>query len=101
LVKPTTVIINASRGPVVDEAALVSALERGAIAGAALDVFEDEPLPQGSKLRNFDNVLLAPHNSNSSGSAWQFVHVNTVRHLLLGFDLDVDVDDIREQVSWA
>ena len=78
------ILINTSRGPVVDEVALVSALETGTIAGAALDVFEDEPLPLTSPLRRLPMVLLAAHNSNSSPKAWNRVHESTVRNLLEG-----------------
>jgi D-3-phosphoglycerate dehydrogenase len=80
--KKTSYVINTARGPVVDEAALVAALEAGEIAGAALDVFEVEPLPEDSPLLRMDNVLLAPHNSNSSPSAWEAVHRNTIHNLL-------------------
>lgn len=60
LMKPTALLVNAARGPVVDEAALVAALREGRIAGAALDVYEREPeLHPG--LRELDNALLAPH----------------------------------------
>ena len=83
LMKSTAYLINASRGPVVDEPALVRALRQKQIAGAALDVFEDEPLPTDSPLRNFDNCLFAPHNANSSPKAWERVHANTIRKLLL------------------
>lgn len=79
--KRSAYLINTSRGPVVDENALVEALETGRIAGAALDVFEDEPLPQTSRLRTLDNILLAPHNSNSSPRAWEHVHENSIRML--------------------
>jgi D-3-phosphoglycerate dehydrogenase len=82
--KSSAYLINASRGPVVDEAALIDALHNNQIAGAGLDVFEEEPLPQDSPLRKFDNCLLAPHNANSSPEAWQRVHENTVRNLLRG-----------------
>jgi phosphoglycerate dehydrogenase-like enzyme len=61
LMKKTTYFINTSRGPIVDEAALIDALERKAIAGAALDVFDIEPLPRDHKLRRFDNTVIAPH----------------------------------------
>jgi D-3-phosphoglycerate dehydrogenase len=84
MMKPGAYLINASRGPVVDEAALIEALHNKDIAGAGLDVFEEEPLPQDSPLREFDNCLLAPHNANSSPEAWQRVHENTVRNLLKG-----------------
>lgn len=57
------VFMNIGRGPVVDEAALVEALRSGAIAGAALDVFEEEPLPEDHPLWDFDNVVVSPHMS--------------------------------------
>ncbi|MGD9018573.1 MAG: phosphoglycerate dehydrogenase [Desulfobacterales bacterium] len=82
--KPTAFLINASRGPVIDEPALVQALQNKSIAGAALDVFEDEPLPATSPLRRLDNCLLAPHNANSSPMAWEKVHENTINNLLNG-----------------
>ncbi len=59
--KPTAYLINTARGPIVDEAALVDALQRRAIAGAALDVFSEEPLPLDHPLRKLDNVVLTPH----------------------------------------
>ena len=85
--KPTAVLINTARGPVVDEPALVAALQQGLIAVAALDVFEVEPLPADSPLKQMDHVLLAPHNANSSPAAWERVHRNTLRNLLEGLDL--------------
>jgi D-3-phosphoglycerate dehydrogenase len=75
-------LINTSRGPVVNEPDLVDALQQRTIAGAALDVFEDEPLPVDSPLRELDNCLLAPHTANSSPMAWDRVHKSTVRNLL-------------------
>lgn len=86
--RPTAVLINTARGPIVDEHALVEALQSGRIAGAALDVFEVEPLPLDSPLLKMDNVMLAPHNSNSSPTAWEHVHWNTIRNLLVGLGLD-------------
>ena len=88
--KPTAILINTARGPIVDERALVDALTINQIGGAALDVFEQEPLPSDSKLLKMDNVLLAPHNSNSSPSAWENVHWNTIRNLLLGLNINPD-----------
>ena len=82
LMKSGAYLINAARGPLVDEEALARALREGGIAGAALDVFEVEPLPQGSPLRALDNCLLAPHNANSSPEAYRRVHENTIRNLL-------------------
>lgn len=82
MMKPTAFLINTSRGPVVKETDLVEALEQKKIAGAALDVFEDEPLPDDSPLRNMRNVILSPHNANASPKAWNFVHQNTVNNLI-------------------
>jgi D-3-phosphoglycerate dehydrogenase len=84
LMKPSAYLINVSRGPVVDEPALIKALQSCGIAGAALDVFEQEPLPTDSPLRTLENCFLAPHNANSSPSAWEKVHENTVLNLMAG-----------------
>lgn len=90
LMKSSAVLINASRGPVVDESTLIEALQKEKIAGAALDVFEIEPLPSDSPLLKMDNVMLAPHNANSSPAAWERVHWNTIRNLLEGLGLPTD-----------
>jgi D-3-phosphoglycerate dehydrogenase len=82
LMREDAVLINTSRGPVVNEDALTDALQVGSIRGAALDVFEEEPLPEDSPLRSMDNVMLAPHNANSSPEAWEHVHRNTIQKLL-------------------
>lgn len=60
--KPSTVIINVGRGPIIDEEALIEALQNRAIKGAGLDVMTVEPLPKSSPLWKLDNVLLSPHN---------------------------------------
>src|SRR6185369_12949641 len=59
--RPTAHIYNVSRGAVIDEPALVDALRAGRLAGAGLDVFEEEPLPESSPLWELDNVILTPH----------------------------------------
>ena len=61
LMKPSAILVNISRGPIVDEAALVDALERRAIGGAALDTFDVEPLPVGHPFLTLDNTLITPH----------------------------------------
>jgi D-3-phosphoglycerate dehydrogenase / 2-oxoglutarate reductase len=92
LMKPTAVLINTARGPIVEEKALIEALRLKRLAGAALDVFEHEPLPLTSPLMKMDNVMLAPHNSNSSPAAWERVHWNTIRNLLEGLGLEYHVE---------
>ena len=61
LMKPTAVLINTSRGPIVDEHALIEALRERRIAGAGLDVFDREPLPPGHELTTLENTVLLPH----------------------------------------
>ena len=90
--RPEAVLINTARGPVVDEAALIETLRSGKIFGAALDVFEEEPLPADSPLRRLDNVMLAPHNANSSPAAWERVHRSTLLNLFHGLRLSPPSD---------
>jgi phosphoglycerate dehydrogenase-like enzyme len=61
VMKPTAIVLNVGRGPVIDEAALVRALQNKQIAGASLDVYEHEPLPESSALWGMENVLVSPH----------------------------------------
>lgn len=82
LIKPTAILINTSRGPLIDEAALVTVLTEGRIGGVGLDVFEVEPLPAGSKLREFDNVLLSPHVSGMDRMAERLVTERCVNNIL-------------------
>jgi D-3-phosphoglycerate dehydrogenase len=79
--KPEAILINTARGPIIKEADLVWALQTRTIAGAALDVFEQEPLPPSSSLRWMSNVMLSPHGSNSSPLCWQRVHENSIAML--------------------
>ena len=81
LMKSNAIIINLARGPIIDESVMVDALQTRKIAGAALDVFEREPLPLDSPLTSMANVMLAPHNSNTSPAAWLNVHKNTIKNL--------------------
>lgn len=94
--KPNAVVINTARGQVMDEGALVVALKDGLIAGAALDVFEIEPIPPESLLLKMDQVMLAPHNANSSPAAWEHVHWNTLRNLLDGLGISYAGDNLEK-----
>ena len=99
-VRPGSYLINTARGPLVDEEALVETLLSRRLAGAALDVFEVEPLPHDSPLMKMDNVLLAAHNSNSSPAAWERVHWNTIRNLLESLNIPhEDFEKLRASVQ--
>jgi D-3-phosphoglycerate dehydrogenase len=75
-------LVNTARGPLIDEVALVRALELGQVAGAAMDVFEDEPLPLSSPLRRFENVIFGAHNSSNTAEAARRVSDLAVQNLL-------------------
>lgn len=77
-------LINTSRGEVVDQRVLVDALRRGTIAGAALDVFETEPLPPSDPLTELDNVILGSHNAQNTTEAVDRVNERAVHNLLEG-----------------
>ncbi len=89
LMKPGAILINTSRGPVVDEPALIDALKAGHLGGAGLDVFEAEPLPAGSPLRDFQNVILTSHAAPVSEKAVVMLQTKAgeaARDFLLGKD---------------
>lgn len=68
LMKPSALLVNIARGGLIDQDALIAALQQGKIAGAALDVFEQEPLPEDSPLWELENILLTPHNAGGFSS---------------------------------
>ncbi|MYC06724.1 MAG: lactate dehydrogenase [Chloroflexi bacterium] len=83
MMKPTAVLINTARGPVVDESALIDALQNGVIAGAGLDVFEQEPVDPDNPLLRMDNVVVTPHMAGTTWNTWfrraQFGYENMQR----------------------
>ncbi|MCG3778231.1 MAG: Glycerate dehydrogenase [Nitrospira sp.] len=88
LMKPTAFIVNTSRGPIINQAALTRALQERWIAGAALDVMEEEPLPAASPLRSLDNIVVTPHFSGQSVDSIAHLHrsvMDSVEALLGGY----------------
>ncbi len=81
LMKPTAYLINTARGPIVDEAALVQTLQARAIAGAGLDVFDQEPLPPGHPFLALDNTLLVPHVGYVTKDQYQVRYRETVENV--------------------
>ena len=81
LMKPTAYLVNTSRGPIVDGSALVTALRDGQIAGAALDVYETEPLPLGDALRSLPNTVLTPHLGYVTDETYQVFYREAVEDI--------------------
>ena len=94
--KKNQVFINLGRGPVVDEDALVSSLKNGTLRGAALDVFQTEPLPEDHELWDLENVLISPHNMDKTATfmheATEFFVNEAVPRFVLGDELLNPVD---------
>jgi phosphoglycerate dehydrogenase-like enzyme len=86
--KPTAWLINASRGPIVEEQALVSVLKNKQIAGAAIDVFDVEPLPPNHPFRTLDNVLATPHVAYGTQGLYKTFFENTVSNIRKWLDTD-------------
>ena len=84
--KPTSRIVNTSRGPIVDVAALLAAVKSGKIAGAALDVYDTEPLAPDDPLRRTDNVLVTPHIGYVTREMYQTFYGDTVRNIVEWLD---------------
>lgn len=82
LMKPSAILINTARGGVVDTEALVKALSNGWIAGAGLDVYEDEPLPKDHPLTRFDNVVLTPHIGSTTNEAQERAGVQIAEKII-------------------
>jgi len=85
--KNSAFLINTARGEIIDELALINALSKKIIAGAALDVFEKEPLSEDSKLRKMENCLLSAHNANSSPAVFDYIHRKTIDNLFKGLGI--------------
>jgi phosphoglycerate dehydrogenase-like enzyme len=86
LMKPSARLINTSRGPIVVEAALIDALARQQIAGAAVDVFDTEPLPPEHPFRRFDNLLATPHIGYVSRGLYERFYRDTVANIVAWLD---------------
>ena len=84
--KPTSRIINTSRGPIVDEAALLAALKSGQIAGAAVDVYDTEPLDPAHPFRSLNNVLATPHIGYVSRELYETFYGDSVRNIVEWLD---------------
>ncbi len=86
--KRTARLVNTSRGPIVDEAALVDALRKGELGGAAIDVFDQEPLPSNHPFRQLPNVLATPHIGYVSRSLYQRFYQDTVENIRKWLDAE-------------
>jgi phosphoglycerate dehydrogenase-like enzyme len=84
--KPTSWLVNTSRGPIVDEVALIQALKEKRLAGAALDVFNVEPLPEDHPFRTLDNVLATPHLGYVSREQYEGYYSDTVQNIATWLD---------------
>jgi phosphoglycerate dehydrogenase-like enzyme len=84
--KPSARLVNTSRGPIVEEPALIKVLREGRIAGAALDVFDIEPLPTDHPLRSMENVLCTPHLGYVTRDLYRIFYGDTVQNITTWLD---------------
>lgn len=100
--RPGTILLNTSRGPVVDTAALLAALESGQVAAAGLDVFEEEPLPVENPLRGLPNVVMTPHVAAFSDESWQDLREEmcrtTIEFMRTGWSAAVVNPEVRSRL---
>ncbi|MEM7534199.1 MAG: phosphoglycerate dehydrogenase [Chloroflexota bacterium] len=91
LMKEGVHLINVARGPLIDETALVQALQNGKVAGAGLDVFETEPLPIDNVLHQFDNCIFGTHNSSNTKDAVLRVNIRSIQNLFDGLGIEANL----------
>src|SRR5581483_9036231 len=82
LMKRGAILVNTGRGPLVDEAALIEALESGHLAGAGLDVYTQEPLPADAPILRCEQVVLTPHNADSTPEGLDFLNQGAVENAI-------------------
>ena len=98
LMKPTAYLVNTARGPLVDEAALIATLRDRRIAGAAVDVYDIEPLPADHRLRSLDNVVLSPHHGYVTSDAYHLFFTQAVDNLVRYLDGELPNRTLNPQV---
>ena len=101
LMKETAILVNTSRGPLVDQTALYGALESGQIAGAALDVTDPEPLPPDDPLLTLENILIAPHIASASVATRTHMAMLAAENLLAALEGRVPKNTANREVSRA
>ena len=100
LMQPSAFLVNTARGPIVDGGTLIAALKSGAIAGAAVDVYDEEPLPGDSPLLALDNVLLTPHLGYNTGATLKQFYAAAVENLrawMAGAPSNIINDDVLDR----